>query len=97
MPYVGYKEDKTAAHPSGGSLVETRSLKASSLPLFLLQNLAPDRSPEQAPECPSERTCHLPPKCIFFNHLVAVYIQSPVPLTFAREMFWALSTTLYPI
>ena len=47
MPYVGYKGDKTAARPPGGSLVETRSVKASSLSLFLLQSHAPDRIPER--------------------------------------------------
>ena len=58
MPYVGYKGDKTAARPTGGSLVETRSPKAPSLLLFFLQSHAPDRSPEQAPGCcSSERTC----------------------------------------
>ena len=57
MPYVGYKGDKTAARPPGGSLVETRCLNASSLPLFLLQSHALDRSPEQAPGCSPERTC----------------------------------------
>ena len=46
---MGYKGDKSAAHPPEGSLVETRYLKASSLPLFLLQSHAPDRSPERAP------------------------------------------------
>ena len=29
-PYVGYKGDKSEAHPPGGSLVETKCLKASS-------------------------------------------------------------------
>ena len=51
VPYMGYKGDKTAARPSEGSLVETRNLRASSLPLFFLQSHAPDRSPEQAPGC----------------------------------------------
>ena len=46
-----------ADRPPGGSLVETRSLKASSLPLFLLQSHAPDRNLEQAPGCSSPRTC----------------------------------------
>ena len=54
---IRYKGDKTAARPPEGSLVETRSLKAPRLPLFLLQNHAPDRSPEQAPGCSPERTC----------------------------------------
>ena len=56
VSYVGYKGDKSAAHQPGGSLVETRSLKAPSLPLFLLQSHAPDRSPEQALGCSPERT-----------------------------------------
>ena len=51
VQYVVYKGDKSAARPPGGCLVETRSLKASSLPLFLLQSHAPNRSPEQAPGC----------------------------------------------
>ena len=55
MPYIGYKGKKTAALSPGGSLVETRSLKAPSLPLFLLQSHAPDRSPKLAPRCCKKR------------------------------------------
>ena len=57
MPYVGYKGDKSAARPPGGSLVVTRNLKATSLPLFLLQSHALDRSPEQAPGSSPPKTC----------------------------------------
>ena len=49
VPYIGFKGVNIAARSPGGSLDETRSLKASSLPLFLLQSHASDRSPEQAP------------------------------------------------
>ena len=56
MSYMGYKGDKSTARPPEGSLVETRYLKAASVPLFLLQSHAPDRSPELAPGCSLGRT-----------------------------------------
>ena len=59
MPYMGYKGDKSAARPPEGSLVKTSCLKVPSLPLFLWQRHAPDRSPEQAPVCPTHRTCQI--------------------------------------
>ena len=49
VPYIGYKEVNNAACLPGGSLAETGSLAASSLPLFFLGSHTPDRSPEQTP------------------------------------------------
>ena len=64
MSYEGYKGDKSAVRPPEGSLVETRSLKASSLPLFLLQSHASKRSPEQAPGCSPQRTLPVHHYCV---------------------------------
>ena len=63
----GLQRRKTAARPPEVSLIETRSLAASSLPLFLLQSHAPDRSPEQVPRCFLEKARHRGAVGVFYR------------------------------